>query len=45
MYSWNIKGGSKYYWASLVARLVKNLLVMQETLDRFLGREDMLEKG
>jgi len=45
MYSWKIKGGSKYYRASLVAQLVKNLLVMQETVDRFLGQEDMLEKG
>ena len=31
-------------WASLVAQLVKNLLVMQETCVRFLGWEDPLEK-
>ena len=28
-----------------MAQLVKNLPVMQETLVRFLGREDALEKG
>ena len=32
-------------WASLVAQLVKNLPAMQETLVRFLGQEDPLEKG
>ena len=32
-------------WASLVAQLVKNPLAMQETLVRFLGQEDTLEKG
>ena len=31
--------------ASLIAQLVKNLPVMQETLVRFLGWEDPLEKG
>ena len=31
--------------ASLVAQLVKNLPAMQETLDRFLSWEDLLEKG
>ena len=31
--------------ASLIAQLVKNLLAMQETLVRFLGWEDPLEKG
>ena len=31
--------------ASLIAQLVKNLLAMQETLVRFLGQEDPLEKG
>ena len=30
--------------ASLVAKLVKNLPATQETLVRFLGREDLLEK-
>ena len=32
-------------WASLVAQLVKNLPAMQETLFRFLGQEDPMEKG
>ena len=32
-------------WASLVAQLVKNLPTMRETLVRFLGWEDHLEKG
>ena len=31
-------------WASLVAQLVKNLPAMQETLVRFLGWEESLEK-
>ena len=30
---------------SLVAQLVKNLPAMQETLVRFLGQEEPLEKG
>ena len=29
----------------LIAQLVKNLTAKQETLVRFLGQEDMLEKG
>ena len=32
-------------WASLIAQLVKNLPVMQETPVRFVGQEDRLEKG
>ena len=32
-------------WAFRVAQLVKTLPVMQETLVRFLGWEDPLEKG
>ena len=32
-------------WASLVAQMVKNLPVMQDTQVRSLGREDPLEKG
>ena len=32
-------------WASLIAQLVKNLYAMQETPVRFLGQEDLLEKG
>ena len=35
----------QYSWASLVAQLVKNLPVMQETLVQSLGWEDPLEKG
>ena len=35
----------QYSWASLMAQLVKNLPAMQETLVRFLGQEDPLEKG
>ena len=31
--------------ASLLARLVKNLPAMQETMVQFLGWEDLLEKG
>ena len=31
-------------WASLIAQLIKNLPVMQETQVRFLGWEDPLEK-
>ena len=30
---------------SLIAQLVKNLPAMQETPVRFLGQEDLLEKG
>jgi len=36
---------SQYSWASLVAQLVKNLLVMWETWVRSLGWADPLEKG
>ena len=35
----------QYSWASLVARLVKNLPAMQETLVQFLGQEDPLDRG
>ena len=34
-----------FHWASLIAHLVKNPPAMQETLVRFLGPEDPLEKG
>ena len=34
----------QYFWASLVAQLVKNLPAMQETPIQFLGQEDLLEK-
>ena len=36
---------SKIPRVSLVAQLVKNLPAMQETLIRFLSREDPLQKG
>ena len=35
----------QYSWASLVVQLIKNPLAVQETPDRFLGQEDLLEKG
>ena len=35
----------QYSWASLVAQPVKNLPAIQETLVRFLGQKDLLEKG
>ena len=35
----------QYSWASLVAQLLKNPPAMRETLIRFLGQEDPLEKG
>ena len=35
----------QYSWASLVAQLVNNPSVMQETWVRSLGWEDLLEKG
>ena len=34
-----------HYRASLAAQLVKNLSAVQETPVRFLGQEDLLEKG
>ena len=34
-----------YYRTFLVAQLVKNLPALQETPVRFLGQEDLLEKG
>ena len=34
-----------WYWASLVAQMVKNQPVMWETQIRSLGQEDLLEKG
>jgi len=38
-------GTKSIVWASLIAQLVKNPSAMQETLVRFLGQEDLLEKG
>ena len=37
--------GLENSWASLVAQLVKNLLVVQETWIGYLGWENPLEKG
>ena len=37
-------GGLVSGWASLIPQLVKNPPVMQETLVRFLGWKDLLEK-
>ena len=34
-----------FFRASLIAQLVKRLPAMQESLVRFLGRKDLLEKG
>ena len=39
------KNFMKIFGSSLIAQLVKNLPAMQETLVRFLGGEDPLEKG
>ena len=36
---------SHMWWAFLIAQLIENWPVMQETLVQFLGREDLLEKG
>ena len=33
------------FWASLIAKLVRNLPAMQETTVRFVSWEDPLEKG
>ena len=33
-----------FFWVSLVAQLVNNLLAMQETQVRFLGQENPVEK-
>ena len=35
----------QYFWASLVAQLVKNPPAMRETWVQSLGWEDLLEKG
>ena len=35
----------QYSWASLVAQLVKSPPAMQETCVRYLGWEDLLDKG
>jgi len=33
-----------FYWASLVAHMVKNLTAMQETWVQSLGQKDLFEK-
>ena len=43
-FSFNSNASIPPGWASLVAQLVKNLPAMQETLVRFLGWEESLEK-
>ena len=40
-----LNGLKRHFCASLIAQLVKNPPVMQETLVQFLGRKDLLEKG
>ena len=40
-----LKVDSLESWAPLIAQLVKNPPAMQETPVRFLGQEDLLEKG
>ena len=40
-----LKTVTNYYGASLVTQLVKNPPAMQQTPVRFLGWEDLLEKG
>ena len=41
----SVAGKTEKLHSSLVAQLVKNPPAMQETLVRFLGQEDPLEKG
>ena len=41
----SVAGKTEELRSSLVAQLVKNPPAMQETLVRFLGQEDPLEKG
>ena len=42
---WLLVTSKCFWWASLVAQLIKNPPAMQETLVRVLGQEDPLEKG
>ena len=35
----------QYFWGSLVAQMVKNLLAVRETWVQSLGWEDLLEHG
>ena len=42
---WRRRWQTTPVWASLIPQLIKNLPGMQETLIRFLGLEDPLEKG
>ena len=45
MDSFSVPSEGNNPWASLVAQMVKNLPAMQETLVRFLGQENPLERG
>ena len=45
LYRLSHQGSSLFLGVSLKAQLVKNLPEIQETPVRFLGREDLLEKG
>ena len=42
---WMIKNKNNTIYAFLVAQMVKNLPVMQETWVQSLGRDDLLEEG
>ena len=42
--NWYLIGHLKFFWASLVAQLVKNLPAVQGTQVQSLGWEDSLEK-
>ena len=44
-YSDNFFKGLQKFWASLVAKMVKNLPAMRDTQVQSLGWEDPLEKG
>ena len=45
MYLFFLNWSIVYFWASLVAQMVKNLPAMRETWDRSLGWKDPLEEG
>ena len=44
-HAYKLKEFTWWLRASLIAQLVKNLPAVQETPVRFLGQEDLLEKG
>ena len=41
----NLEGDRTRTFLEMITQLVKNLPTMQETPGRFLGQEDLLEKG